>query len=106
MRAALGDGIRCTPPMSQMSSSQNVNGVQTQATTIVFIAQGSNGRQAQVQATGTGGGDRELRLDISGMLDTGEVVKVDGMGGGGGVDGVFDVEAKTIDDDDDDVIDV
>ena len=93
-------------PMSQMSSSQNVNGVQTQATTIVFIAQGSNGRQAQVQATGTGGGDQELRLDISGMLDTGEVVKVDGIsGGGGGADGVFDVEAKTIDVDDD-VIDV
>lgn len=105
MRAALGDGIRCMPPMSQMSSSQNVNGVQTQATTIVFIAQGSNGRQAQVQATGTGGGDQELRLDISGMLDTGEVVKVDVNGGGGGADGVFDVEAKTIDVDDD-VIDV
>ena len=38
------------------------------------------------------------------MLDTGEVVKVDGMGGGSMADIVFDVEAKTIDDDD--VIDV
>lgn len=66
MRAALGDGIQCTPPMSQMSSSQNVNGVQTQSTTIVFIAQGSNGAQAQVQATGTGGGEQELRMDIKG----------------------------------------
>ena len=87
--------------LSENDASEN----ETQATTIVFMAQGSNGRQAQVQATGTGGGDQELRLDISGMLDTGEVVKVDVNGGGGGADGVFDVEAKTIDVDDD-VIDV
>ena len=83
MRAALGDGIQCTPPMSQMSSSQNVNGVQTQSTTIVFIAQGSNGAQAQVQATGTGGGEQELRMDIKGVLANGAVIDVDGLGGGG-----------------------
>ena len=109
MRAALGDGIQCTPPMSQMSSSQNVNGVQTQSTTIVFIAQGSNGAQAQVQATGTGGGEQELRMDIKGVLANGAVIDVDGLGGGGGgggADGVFDVEATTIDVDDDGVIDV
>ena len=108
MRAALGDGIQCTPPMSQMSSSQNVNGVQTQSTTIVFIAQGSNGAQAQVQATGTGGGEQELRMDIKGVLANGNVIDVDGLGGGGGggADGVFDVEATTIDVDDDGVIDV
>ena len=105
----LGDGIQCTPPMSQMSSSQNVNGVQTQSTTIVFIAQGSNGAQAQVQATGTGGGEQELRMDIKGVLANGAVIDVDGLGGGGGgggADGVFDVEATTIDVDDDGVIDV
>ena len=109
MRAALGDGIQCTPPMSQMSSSQNVNGAQTQSTTIVFIAQGSNGAQAQVQATGTGGGEQELRMDIKGVLANGAVIDVDGLGGGGGgggADGVFDVEATTIDVDDDGVIDV
>jgi hypothetical protein len=85
-----------------------VNGVQAQSTTIVFIAQGSNGAQAQVQATGTGGGEQELRMDIKGVLANGSVIDVDGLGGGGGggADGVFDVEATTIDVDDDGVIDV
>lgn len=65
-RRYLGEEIQCTPPMSQMSSSMNVNGVATQTTQIMFLAQGpGNGRSAQVQAVSSSVGRLGCRMSSS-----------------------------------------
>ena len=75
-----------TPPMSQMSSSMNVNGVTRQSVQIGFIAQSArgDGRSASCNATGvsdgSAGGRMEVEVDV--RFDDGGLIKVAGGGGG------------------------
>jgi hypothetical protein len=85
-RERLGGDMTFTPPMSQMSSSMNVNGVTRQSVQIGFIAQSArgDGRSASCNATGvsdgSAGGRMEVEVDV--RFDDGGLIKVAGGGGG------------------------
>lgn len=120
VRRALGDDAQATPPMSQMSSSTNVNGVASQQTSVGFLLQSSTGRRAQVQAVGTTtNGVQTVSCTV--VTETGERFVIEDCGPGGGDDAWVDgqtgggsetsipspfARGTTIDVDADDVIDV
>ena len=120
VRSALGDDVQATPPMSQMSSSTNVNGVASQQTSVGFLLQSSTGRRAQVQAVSTTT-NGVVTVDATVVTETGEQFVIrdcgdgddvwasDGGGAGGArqtsVPSPF-ARGTTIDVDADDVIDV
>ena len=120
VRSALGDDVQATPPMSQMSSSTNVNGVASQQTSVGFLLQSSTGRRAQVQAVSTTT-NGVVTVDATVVTETGEQFVIRDCGGGddvwasdgGGAGGARQTSVPspfargtTIDVDADDVIDV
>ena len=122
VRSALGNDVQATPPMSQMSSTTNVNGVASQQTSVGFLLQSSTGSRAQVQAVSTTTSG-VVTVDATVVTETGEqfVIRDCGPGGGddtwvsdsGGADSASGTSipspfarGTTIDVDADDVIDV
>jgi hypothetical protein len=120
VRNALGNDFSATPPMSQMSSSANINGVSSQQTSISFLLQSTTGRRAQVQAVSTtmngvttvdatvatDGGEQFVIKDCAGGADA---VMADASvygGASGRSDRGYSDPGATIDIDADDVIDV
>ena len=85
VRSALGDDVQATPPMSQMSSSTNVNGVASQQTSVGFLLQSSTGRRAQVQAVSTTT-NGVVTVDATVVTETGEQFVIRDCGPGGGDD--------------------
>ena len=81
VRSALGDDVQATPPMSQMSSSTNVNGVASQQTSVGFLLQSSTGRRAQVQAVSTTT-NGVVTVDATVVTETGEQFVIPDCGGG------------------------
>ena len=85
VRSALGDDVQATPPMSQMSSSTNVNGVASQQTSVGFLLQSSTGSRAQVQAVSTTTSG-VVTVDATVVTETGEQFVIRDCGPGGGDD--------------------
>lgn len=80
--AALGGQVHCGPPTAVSSSSQSINGITTSVTSLQFPVESSVGRVARVSVTARNGVS-----DIRVQLPTGDSIRVDSRGSGGGGSG-------------------
>ncbi|KAK9905622.1 hypothetical protein WJX75_003275 [Coccomyxa subellipsoidea] len=99
LRSRLGGSISPAPGGSSTStSSQYINGRSTTTTTLQFFVRSSSGQQGLAsvqQAVGEGGSDVTIKV----QLPNGQVVQVDGSGGGSSssIEGdVIDVEVREV----------
>lgn len=82
--ARLGGAVSVGGPMSQSSSSSNINGRVTKRVVMVLPVSGPNGAFAQAQVISTETSGAPAATDIKVVMPTGESIQVSGGSGGSG----------------------
>ena len=87
---SLGSPIRCSPPLSQSSSVQIINGVRSEAISLAFQVSGSRG-SAMISVS-----SRDSQMEVVAQLGSGQVVRLNGSSSSSSEDDVIDVDARQL----------